>query len=160
MVFPYSSPFLSSTATLMELTWHLFLWWPLTLSALPTWPQLWELFTSSTPSPTSSAHLSEVRENLHALFHAYKHTDSHFLIHAKSQSHTSYCSYCLHTQLLVHLYVPAVYLTKSECFMKSFSLRLASGSDRLLHSYIFPQWSLSDLQCCDSGCCESDHPLH
>lgn len=100
------------------------------------------------------------RKFTHSLFHAYKHTDSHFPIHAKSQSHTSYCSYCLHIQLLVHLYVPAVYLTKSECFMKSLSLRLASGSDRLLHSYILPQWSLSDLQCCDSGCCESDHPLH
>ncbi len=57
MVFSCSSPFLSSTATLMELTWHLFLWWPLTPSAPPTWPQLWELFTFFTPSPTSSAHL-------------------------------------------------------------------------------------------------------
>ncbi len=60
MVFSCSSPFLSSTATLMELTWHLFLWWPLTPSAPPTLPQLWELFTFFTPSPTSSAHLSEV----------------------------------------------------------------------------------------------------
>lgn len=68
------------------------------------------------------------RKCTHSLFHAYKHTDSHFPIHSKSQSHTSYCSYCLHIQ----------YLTKSESFMKSLSLRLASGSDRLLHSYILP----------------------
>lgn len=86
-VLPCWCHFLSSMATLMELTWHWSLWWLLTLLAPNTWHQRWEWFTFFTPSPTSSAHLLEVKGTVF-----YSHNTHH--LHLYTLIYFYGCSTC------------------------------------------------------------------